>query len=110
MGARTGCAGLLRGCPSTDACWRGEIIDGELYAFPRPAPAHAKLEAAVSGELDGPFALANDMAKHPRSSRRDARERASALPALDDRLELAERLRRVFPRREPSDDREVQLG
>jgi Uma2 family endonuclease len=35
--------------------WRGEIIDGELYAFPRPAPAHANVETSVGAELHGPF-------------------------------------------------------
>lgn len=35
--------------------WRGEIIDGELYAFPRPRAAHANLEGAVVGEIRGPF-------------------------------------------------------
>jgi Uma2 family endonuclease len=35
--------------------WRGEIIDGELYAFPRPAAIHSTVEASISGELEGPF-------------------------------------------------------
>lgn len=35
--------------------WRGEIIDGELYAFPRPSAIHSNVESAVSGELHGPF-------------------------------------------------------
>jgi Uma2 family endonuclease len=35
--------------------WRGEIIDGTLYAFPRPRPGHARVEGRVYGSLDGPF-------------------------------------------------------
>ena len=33
----------------------GEIIDGELIASPRPAPAHALAASAVGGELFGSF-------------------------------------------------------
>jgi Uma2 family endonuclease len=35
--------------------WRGEIIDGELYAFPRPAAPHAHVETSVGADLTGPF-------------------------------------------------------
>jgi Uma2 family endonuclease len=35
--------------------WRGEIIDGDLHAFPRPAAVHSTIEAAVSGDLQIPF-------------------------------------------------------
>jgi Uma2 family endonuclease len=35
--------------------WRGEIIDGTLYAFPRPRAPHARVEGRVYGDLDGPF-------------------------------------------------------
>lgn len=35
--------------------WRGEIIDGELYAFPRPRAPHAGAESTLVGELWGPF-------------------------------------------------------
>lgn len=35
--------------------WRGEIIEGVLYAFPRPRAAHARVEGRVHGSLDGPF-------------------------------------------------------
>jgi Uma2 family endonuclease len=35
--------------------WRGEIIDGTLYAFPRPRARHAQVESRLSGDLDGPF-------------------------------------------------------
>jgi len=35
--------------------WRGEILDGTLYAFPRPRFAHARVEGRVYGDLDGPF-------------------------------------------------------
>jgi Uma2 family endonuclease len=35
--------------------WRGEIIDGTLYAFPRPRPAHAQVKGRVHGDVDGPF-------------------------------------------------------
>jgi Uma2 family endonuclease len=33
----------------------GEIIDGVLYANPRPASAHARAATALGGDLDGPF-------------------------------------------------------
>jgi Uma2 family endonuclease len=32
-----------------------EIIDGELYTSPRPAPRHASASTALAGELHGPF-------------------------------------------------------
>lgn len=35
--------------------WRGEIIEGTLYAFPRPRAPHARVEGRVYGDLDGPF-------------------------------------------------------
>jgi Uma2 family endonuclease len=35
--------------------WRGEIVDGELYAFPRPGAPHARVETSVSIDLAGPF-------------------------------------------------------
>ena len=35
--------------------WRGEIIDGTLYAFPRPRFSHMRVEGRVLGDLDGPF-------------------------------------------------------
>ena len=35
--------------------WRGEILDGELYAFPRPAAPHADIESSVAYDLKGPF-------------------------------------------------------
>jgi Uma2 family endonuclease len=35
--------------------WRGEIIDGALYAFPRPRAAHANLEGELCAELRNPF-------------------------------------------------------
>jgi Uma2 family endonuclease len=35
--------------------WRGEILDGELYAFPRPAAAHADIETSVGSDLKGRF-------------------------------------------------------
>jgi Uma2 family endonuclease len=34
---------------------RGEIIDGELYAFPRPRAPHANVEGDVVNDLRGPF-------------------------------------------------------
>jgi Uma2 family endonuclease len=42
----------LEALPST---MRGEIIDGELYAFPRPRAQHADLESGVVDEIRGPF-------------------------------------------------------
>ena len=35
--------------------WRGEIIDGELYAFPRPGAVHSGIETSLAGDLHGPF-------------------------------------------------------
>ncbi len=35
--------------------WRGEIIDGTLYAFPRPRSQHANIEGALSADLRNPF-------------------------------------------------------
>ena len=32
-----------------------EIVDGELVASPRPAPAHARAASSLGGELYGPF-------------------------------------------------------
>ncbi|UQA59729.1 Uma2 family endonuclease [Polyangium aurulentum] len=40
--------------------WRGEIIDGTLYAFPRPRAPHARVEGRVYGDLDGPFDRGRD--------------------------------------------------
>lgn len=34
---------------------RGEIIDGELFVQPRPRPVHARTEAKIVSDLDGPF-------------------------------------------------------
>jgi Uma2 family endonuclease len=33
----------------------GEIVDGELYVLPRPAPRHASAATTLTGELTGPF-------------------------------------------------------
>jgi Uma2 family endonuclease len=33
----------------------GEIVDGELYVSPRPAPRHAVASSALGGELGPPF-------------------------------------------------------
>lgn len=35
--------------------WRGEILDGGLYAFPRPGAPHADIESSVGLDLKGPF-------------------------------------------------------
>jgi Uma2 family endonuclease len=35
--------------------WRGEIIDGTLYAFPRPRFVHANVEGSVIDDIRGPF-------------------------------------------------------
>ncbi len=37
------------------ATMRGEIIDGELYAFPRPRATHVNIETELAGELRGPY-------------------------------------------------------
>jgi Uma2 family endonuclease len=42
----------LEGLPRT---WRGEIIDGTLYAFPRPRFAHANIEDLLVDDLKSPF-------------------------------------------------------
>lgn len=33
----------------------GEIVDGELFASPRPAGPHARVTTKLGGRLDGPF-------------------------------------------------------
>jgi Uma2 family endonuclease len=33
----------------------GEIVDGELFASPRPAGPHARVTSKLGGKLDGPF-------------------------------------------------------
>jgi Uma2 family endonuclease len=33
----------------------GEIVDGELFASPRPAGAHSRVASKLGGRLDGPF-------------------------------------------------------
>lgn len=35
--------------------WRGEIIDGDLYAFPRPRANHANIEGLAIADLKNPF-------------------------------------------------------
>ena len=35
--------------------WRGEIIDGELYAFPRPSAPHAHIVTSIGSDLIAPF-------------------------------------------------------
>lgn len=35
--------------------WRGEIIDGTLYAFPRPRSRHANIELLLGTDLKNPF-------------------------------------------------------
>jgi hypothetical protein len=35
----------------------GEVIDGVLYAFPRPAFGHPSVKSSVTTELNGPFQL-----------------------------------------------------
>lgn len=35
--------------------WRGEILDDELYAFPRPSPPHADIESWIGSDLKNPF-------------------------------------------------------
>ena len=42
----------LDALPST---WRGEIIDGTMYAFPRPRFEHVKIEGVLNAELFFPF-------------------------------------------------------
>jgi Uma2 family endonuclease len=32
-----------------------EIVDGDLYASPRPAPRHARASSVLGGELGGPY-------------------------------------------------------
>ena len=34
-----------------------ELIDGQLYVFPRPAPRHARASSVLGGKLSGPFDL-----------------------------------------------------
>lgn len=49
---RPATAGDLDRLPGT---WRGEIIHGTLYAFPRPRPAHQRAGTRIAGDIDGPF-------------------------------------------------------
>src|SRR5438128_6502920 len=42
----------LKRLPDT---WRGEIIDGVMYAFPRPSGSHAQIESRMTGDLEPPF-------------------------------------------------------
>jgi Uma2 family endonuclease len=42
----------LEALPSSQ---RGEIIEGTLYALPRPRFAHTRVEGRIYGDLDGPF-------------------------------------------------------
>jgi len=42
----------LRALPATV---RGEIIDGDLYAFPRPRARHGSLETSLAADLHRPF-------------------------------------------------------
>lgn len=35
--------------------WRGEIIHGTLYAFPRPRAPHQRASTRIAGDIDGPF-------------------------------------------------------
>lgn len=35
--------------------WRGEIIDGQLFAAPRPRFAHADVETSIAADLHHPF-------------------------------------------------------
>lgn len=37
-----------------------ELIGGELYVMPRPAPRHARASSILGGELTGPFDLGRD--------------------------------------------------
>lgn len=35
--------------------WRGEIIHGTMYAFPRPRAPHQRAGTRIAGDVDGPF-------------------------------------------------------
>lgn len=35
--------------------WRGEILRGTLYAFPRPRAPHQRASTRIAGDVDGPF-------------------------------------------------------
>jgi Uma2 family endonuclease len=45
----------MAGAEALPPTCRREIIDGELYAFPRPDAAHSEIESAVAEELRPPF-------------------------------------------------------
>lgn len=49
---RTATLADLEALPRT---WRGEIIDGTLYAFPRPRSRHANIEMLLGADLTNPF-------------------------------------------------------
>jgi Uma2 family endonuclease len=51
---------LKKGATYADLCavpenFVAEILEGELYAFPRPAMPHAHAASVLGGELSGPF-------------------------------------------------------
>lgn len=37
--------------------WTGQIVDGELWALPRPTLGHARVTSRLGVELGGPFDL-----------------------------------------------------
>ena len=47
----------------------GEIIDGELFASPRPALGHGRVSSVLGAELGGPFDRAALWLPEPRESR-----------------------------------------
>ena len=46
---------VLRDLDRLPRTWRGEIIHGTLYAFPRPRGPHQRAETRIAGDIDGPF-------------------------------------------------------
>jgi len=53
------------------ATWRGEIIDGALYAFARPWAPHANAKGGIATDLYGPFVRGRGGAGGSRRRRSD---------------------------------------
>jgi Uma2 family endonuclease len=45
----------LRDLDRLPRTWRGEIIRGTMYAFPRPRASHQRASTRLAGDIDGPF-------------------------------------------------------
>jgi len=55
MTAETNRSGSMAGAEALPTTCRAEILDGELYTFPRPDAVHSEIESALVEELRPPF-------------------------------------------------------